>query len=375
MEYHSFWEIFLYFSELLDDFCREIDGIHTRDFRYTDDDSGSSIDESIPSSLTIESDIHCCDISEYSSIREWGWSDFLYSIADGFEIDRELRSCCESDPCSSRIRDLWKSWFEASHRDMSRRELRRIDGDSILRRGASHDEEIRDTRNRRERLTKGRLCIDPEIWLRDLGPTTRETDPHDFTHESRFWSDRHISSGREFEGGDFFIDFLTIDIDTTSPVEFDIDNRESLSWARSHRIDTGYGSHRSFEWESDELLDIFWSESLDPDKYGDTGTIEVWEDIYRQFSQAIETPYGHDDIEYYDEEASIECPFYECIEHIYYGWEDMSFVTSMPSFHSDAHASVTIMSHDLSHSVATIFSQIVSRLIFHFLRVLPPITL
>ena len=53
----------------------------------------------------------------------------------------------------------------------------------------------------------------------------------------------------------------------------------------------------------------------------------------------------------------------------------MRFVTSIPSFHSDFEASLTIMSHDLSHSVATVFSPMISRLIFHFLSVLPQITL
>ena len=375
MESDSLRKILLYLSEFLDYFCREIHRIHTWNLRYTDYHSWSPVDESISSSLTVESNIDGRYISENSSIRKWSRSDFLYSIADWFQIDRELRSRRESDPCSSRIGDLWERWFETCHRDMSRGELRRIDRDRILWRWASHDEEIRDARNGRERLTKRRLCIDSEIWLRHLGSTTGETNPHDLTHQSGFWSDCHISSGREFKRSNFLIDFLTIDIDTTSPVEFDIDHRESLSRARSDRIHARYGSHSSFEWESDELLDIFWSESLNPDKYSDTGTIEIWEDIYREFGETIETTYCHDDIDHDDKEAFIESPLYECIEHIYYGWEDMSFVTSIPSFQFDFQASVTIISPDLSHSVATVFSQMISRLIFHFLRVVPLITL
>jgi hypothetical protein len=118
---------------------------------------------------------------------------------------------------------------------------------------------------------------------------------------------------------------LSIDIDTTSPVEFDIDHGESLSRARSHRIYTRYGSHSAFEWESDEFLDILRSESLYTDEYSDTRAVEIREDIYREFSDTIETTYCHDDIDHYDEEAFIESPFYECIEHIYYGLEDKYF--------------------------------------------------
>ena len=136
-------------------------------------------------------------------------------------------------------------------------EFGRIDGDRILRGRSSHDEEIRNPWNRGERLTERGLSIHPEIRLRQTRPTTGETNPHHLSHESSFWSNCHISSGRQLQRSDFLIDFLTIDIDITSPVEFNIDHRESLCRARSHSIDTRYCPHDSFEWECYEFLDIF----------------------------------------------------------------------------------------------------------------------
>lgn len=70
MEGDSFRKIFLYLSEFFDDFCGEIDRIHTWNLRYTDDDSWGSVDESISSSLTIETNIDGRYISEDSSIRK-----------------------------------------------------------------------------------------------------------------------------------------------------------------------------------------------------------------------------------------------------------------------------------------------------------------
>ena len=235
-------------------------------------------------------------------------------------------------------------------------EFRRIDREGILRSRASHDEEIGYASYGREGLSEFCLSIEPEIWLSDTWIIRCESHPEDFSHEGRLWSDCEVDSLRESDRGYFFIDSLTIDIHGTSPVELHIHHRESSCWTRSHRFDWCYSAECAFEWESHDLLDIFSTHPLCFCKNGNTRTIEVWEDIDRQFRETIYPEYTDNEIEKQYKDSPIESKFYKTIEHIDYGLVDKIALTSISSFHLGWEASVTIWVSALSPSVTIYFS-------------------
>lgn len=359
-QFYTFRKSFLDFFDFSKKSICEIYCIGIRDFWYSDDHSLFPIDESISSSLTIFPDFYACYIFEDISIWEGDRADFFFGILYGIEFYRIFWFFIDRYTRSSWVRNISEWLREIFDRQMFLSQLRGIDRDRILRSRSSHNEKIRYSGYGREGLSELSFRIETEIWLTDIWVIRCESHPEYFPHQCWFWSHSEMYSLGKSDRSYLLIHSLAIDIDVTSPIEFDIHYRESSCRTRSHSIYWSNSTKRSFQWKCHDLLDILSTHAFGFSEYSDTRTTQIWEYIDRQFRETIHSESTDNEIEKENQWSSIEGKFYKAIEHDDYGLVDIILLTSIPSFHSLLRASVTIFISAPSHWVMMYFSQMVS---------------
>jgi hypothetical protein len=98
-------------------------------------------------------------------------------------------------------------------------------------------------------------------------------------------------------------DLLPVAVDVRSPVELDVDNRQSDTRHRPNARDAGYAVHLGLDDEGDELLDLGRRQALGLGHDRDGRLVEVRQDVDRQVRRGERAPDDEDNGQRHDEEA------------------------------------------------------------------------